>query len=89
MQDGNDFIRISIKDDGAGIGEEDRGKIFEPTFSTKEKGTGLGLTIVEKIILEHHGKIYLNSTTGKGSEFIVELPVIQEGEFQDGEDTHS
>jgi two-component system nitrogen regulation sensor histidine kinase NtrY len=89
VQDGNDFIRISIKDDGAGIGEEDRGKIFEPTFSTKEKGTGLGLTIVEKIILEHHGKIYLNSTPGKGSEFIVELPVIQEGVFRDGEDTHS
>ncbi len=89
VKDGNDFIRISIKDDGAGIGEEDRGKIFEPTFSTKEKGTGLGLTIVEKIILEHHGKIYLNLTRGKGSEFIVELPVIQEGEFQDGEDTHS
>jgi two-component system nitrogen regulation sensor histidine kinase NtrY len=81
VQDGNDFIRISIKDDGAGISEEDRGRIFEPTFSTKEKGTGLGLTIVEKIILEHHGKIYLNSTPGKGSEFIVELPVIQEGVF--------
>jgi two-component system nitrogen regulation sensor histidine kinase NtrY len=89
VQNGNDFIRISIRDDGAGISEEDRGRIFEPTFSTKEKGTGLGLTIVEKIILEHHGKIYLNSARGKGSEFIVELPVIQEGVFRDGEDTHS
>lgn len=89
MRDDSDFIRISIKDDGVGIREEDREKIFEPTFSTKEKGTGLGLTIVEKIILEHHGKVYLNSTPDKGSEFIVELPVMQEGVLQNGEDTHS
>jgi two-component system nitrogen regulation sensor histidine kinase NtrY len=89
MRDDNDFIKISIKDDGVGINEEDREKIFEPTFSTKEKGTGLGLTIVEKIILEHHGKVYVNSTPDKGSEFIVELPVMQEGVLQNGEDTHS
>ncbi len=89
MRDDNDFIKISIKDDGVGIREEDREKIFEPTFSTKEKGTGLGLTIVEKIILEHHGKVYVNSTPDKGSEFIVELPVMQEGVFQNGKDTHS
>ena len=85
----SDVIRISIRDDGVGIREEDREKIFEPTFSTKEKGTGLGLTIVEKIILEHHGKVYLNSTPDKGSEFIVELPVVQEGVLENGEDTRS
>ena len=85
----SDVIRISIRDDGVGIREEDREKIFEPTFSTKEKGTGLGLTIVEKIILEHHGKVYLNSTPDKGSELIVELPVVQEGVLENGEDTRS
>lgn len=69
------LVRISIKDDGAGIKEEHLPKIFEPTFSSKEHGTGLGLAIVEKIIFEHRGRIRCNSRPGEGAEFIIELPV--------------
>lgn len=69
------LVRISIKDDGAGIKEEHLPKIFEPTFSSKEHGTGLGLAIVEKIIFEHRGRIRCNSRPNEGAEFIIELPV--------------
>ncbi len=70
----NRLARIMIRDQGTGIRQEDLANIFEPTFSTKEDGTGLGLTIVEKIIIEHGGRIYCESEFGKGSEFIIELP---------------
>ena len=81
--EGEEIIRITIKDDGTGIREEDLPHIFDPTFSTKESGTGLGLTIVEKIILEHKGRIFCHSRYGTGTEFIIELPVI-ENEESDG-----
>jgi signal transduction histidine kinase len=74
------LVRISIKDDGAGIREEDLPKIFDPTFSSKEHGTGLGLAIVEKIVFEHKGRIRCNSKPHQGAEFIIELPVsVTEG----------
>lgn len=69
-------VIITIRDDGMGISEEDLDKIFEPTYSTKPAGTGLGLTIVEKIVLEHQGKISCRSKQGKGTEFIIELPIF-------------
>ena len=86
--EGEEIVRITIKDDGTGIREEDLPLIFEPTFSTKESGTGLGLTIVEKIILEHKGRIFCHSRYGAGTEFIIELPVI-ESEEADGENPDS
>ena len=81
------IIRISIKDDGPGIKEEDLEKIFDPSFSTKTTGTGLGLAIVEKIILEHNGRITCNSKIGDGAEFVIDLPVIVEE--QSGKNTVS
>ncbi|TAL30951.1 MAG: HAMP domain-containing protein [Spirochaetes bacterium] len=66
---------VSVRDDGPGIKPGDLEKIFEPTFSTKAHGTGLGLTIVEKIILEHRGKVTCRSKTGAGTEFVFELPI--------------
>ena len=73
-------MRVTIRDDGQGIKPEDIDKIFDPTFSTKEHGTGIGLAIVEKIILEHHGSIRVRSKPGEGTEFSIELPVAERGD---------
>ena len=70
-------VRISFTDTGTGIPEENISKIFEPYFTTRENGTGLGLTVVFKIIKEHHGEINVKSQKGQGSVFIISLPVLQ------------
>ncbi len=72
-----DQIEISIRDTGQGIREEDMKNLFEPFFSTKEvgKGTGLGLSISYGIVQRHKGKIDVQSEVGKGSAFIIKLPV--------------
>jgi signal transduction histidine kinase len=66
---------IRISDDGPGISKNVCSKIFQPFFSTKEEGTGLGLSITSRIIHEHGGKIKVNSYEGKGTTFIIKLPV--------------
>ena len=78
----NTYIRdrkvcVSIKDTGEGIKPENIEKIFSPGFTTKGVGvgTGLGLAIVYNIIEKHNAKISVNSKYGKGSEFIIELPI--------------
>ncbi len=75
----NGSIRISIKDAGGGIPEDIQSKIFEPFFTTKEvgHGTGLGLSICHSIIEKHNGSIDVKSEVGKGSEFVIVLPVKQ------------
>jgi signal transduction histidine kinase len=70
-------LRISIQDTGTGIPEENLSKIFEPYFTTKETGSGLGLTLVFKIIREHQGEITVKSKEGEGSCFIITLPIFQ------------
>ncbi|HCC36402.1 MAG TPA: PAS domain-containing sensor histidine kinase [Treponema sp.] len=70
-------VKISVIDDGLGISAENISKIFEPYFTTKDTGTGLGLTIVFKIIREHRGEINVQSRAGKGSSFTITLPAIQ------------
>jgi len=70
-------IRISLCDTGIGISKEDLAKIFEPYFTTRETGTGLGLTQVYKIIREHQGEITVDSSPGTGAEFRIILPVPQ------------
>jgi signal transduction histidine kinase len=77
----NDFSAIiRIADTGAGISEENMKKIFEPFFTTKPvgQGTGLGLTIVYKIIQKHNGTIRVKSKEGEGTEFEVKIPLRQE-----------
>ncbi len=76
---GENDVRISIADDGPGIAEENLEKIFLPFFSTKEKkiNTGLGLSICYNIIKNHHGKIDVKSNLGRGTEFIISLPILQ------------
>lgn len=68
-------VKISIEDNGCGIAPENIDKIFNPFYTTKENGTGLGLTVVYQLVERWKGKIYVNSTVGKGSVFTIELPV--------------
>jgi signal transduction histidine kinase len=72
------FIRVSIKDDGVGIPVDKHDKIFDPFFTTRPvgKGTGLGLSISYSIIQRHKGKLFFNTEIGKGTEFIIELPLL-------------
>lgn len=70
-----DFETIRIEDNGTGIDEESLSKIFEPYFTTKASGTGLGLTVVYKVIKEHRGDIFVTSEQGKGTVFTIKLPV--------------
>lgn len=72
-----DTVVLIIKDDGEGIEEENINKVFEPYFTTKEFGSGLGLTLVYKIIKEHDGEIQLKSRVGLGTSFIIKLPIPQ------------
>jgi signal transduction histidine kinase len=71
-----DKITISIKDNGSGMNEETKNRLFEPFYTTKPVGvgTGLGLSISYGIIEKHHGNISLKSELGEGTEFIIELP---------------
>lgn len=76
----NERIFIRIKDTGKGMAEDVKNRIFEPFFTTKDvgQGTGLGLSISYGIIEKHNGSIRVESEPGKGSEFIIELPVNQD-----------
>jgi PAS domain S-box-containing protein len=69
------FMEIDISDTGEGIPKENLDKIFEPIFSTKAHGTGLGLCVCQSIIEMHKGKIKIESEPEKGTRFIVQLPI--------------
>jgi signal transduction histidine kinase len=70
---------ITITDDGSGMDIDVQKKIFEPFFTTKEvgKGTGLGLSISYAIVKQHHGDITVHSQAGKGTSFVIKLPILQ------------
>jgi signal transduction histidine kinase len=70
-----DYVRLIISDTGIGISQEDLDKIFEPYFTTKEYGSGLGLTTVFKIVKEHRADISVDSEPGKGASFIISFPI--------------
>jgi two-component system nitrogen regulation sensor histidine kinase NtrY len=72
---GANRIFISIEDGGPGIGEEDSDRLFQPYFSTKKDGTGLGLVITDKIIVEHGGSIRVRENSPRGCVFTIELPI--------------
>jgi signal transduction histidine kinase len=71
---GRQCIEIIFKDSGSGIDDFHLSKIFQPFYSTKEKGAGMGLAICERIIHNHGGEINVVSEPGKGSQFIISLP---------------
>ncbi|MBC7315032.1 MAG: GHKL domain-containing protein [Chloroflexi bacterium] len=68
------WICFSIRDTGEGIRPEDLPRIFEPLFTTRAKGIGLGLSIVKLLVDAHHGEIEVSSQVGQGTEFIVKIP---------------
>jgi two-component system nitrogen regulation sensor histidine kinase NtrY len=68
-------LYINIEDDGPGINEEDKEKLFLPYFSTKKHGTGLGLVIADRVIAEHGGSIRVRDNTPHGCVFVIELPI--------------
>ncbi len=71
----NDNLEIEIRDNGSGIKRNNLNRIFEPFFSSKDSGTGLGLSVVQGIVNEHSGNILASSAAGKGTAFIVSLPL--------------
>lgn len=75
----DDAVVITTTDTGVGIPETLRQKIFEPLFTTKNNGSGLGLTVSSTIIHEHGGEISVDSEEGRGSKFTVTLPRIKDG----------
>ena len=70
------YIKISIKDEGIGIESENLFKIFEPYFTTKKNGHGLGLSVTHSIIKNHNGHIKVKSKRDKGTEFTIFLPAL-------------
>jgi signal transduction histidine kinase len=68
-------IELAITDSGPGIAAEHIAKIFDPFFSTKEHGTGLGLALTQQIVVEHGGTIVVDSAPGSGTTFRVQLPI--------------
>jgi signal transduction histidine kinase len=70
-------IDILALDTGIGISEANLSKIFEPYFTTKETGSGLGLTLVFKIVRDHRGEITVKSKEGEGTCFKITLPIPQ------------
>ena len=69
------IVRLEVSDNGCGIPDEDKRRLFEPYYSTKKSGTGLGLTIVNAIVAEHYGYIRVRDNEPKGTTFLIELPV--------------
>jgi two-component system nitrogen regulation sensor histidine kinase NtrY len=70
-----DMVSIEVVDNGRGLRAGDKDRLFEPYFSTKPGGTGLGLTIVNTIVADHNGFIRVKDNEGGGARFIIELPV--------------
>ena len=70
------MIAIAVQDSGVGIPPENMGKLFEPLFTTKTKGIGLGLAVSQKLAEANGGRIEASSELGKGSTFTVYLPVF-------------
>jgi len=72
----DNFVRVSISDNGEGISKEKGEKLFQPYFTTKSSGTGLGLAMCKDIIEQFGGKIWYESTVNEGTTFHIDLPVI-------------
>ena len=73
-----DFVKISIRDNGSGIPEDVIERIFDPYFTTKKEGSGLGLSITHSIISNHGGHIKVESSPGVGTSFIFYLPAVKQ-----------
>ena len=74
-----EYVKLTIADQGIGIANEYLDKIFDPYFTTKQKGSGLGLATAYSIIKKHSGYIKVESQIGAGTTFHIYLPAIEEG----------
>ncbi len=74
---GEQFIEISVEDNGVGIAKEDQSKVLTPFFTTRSSGTGLGLAVVKSIAKAHNGEVWFDSIQGEGSTFVLRLPLYQ------------
>jgi signal transduction histidine kinase len=74
-KNGSSFVRVEVKDTGSGIDPGNLHNIFNPFYSTKESGLGLGLPLVHKVITTHRGQIEVDNSPGEGVTFIITLPV--------------
>ena len=77
------FLLLDIEDTGEGIPKDKIHQIFSPYYTTKARGTGLGLSLVQKIVEAHDGEIEVASTVGKGTRFTVRLPYFALEEDED------
>lgn len=75
----NDYVQVAVRDNGSGIAEEDLTRIFDPFFSKKQTGLGLGLSISRTIIQDHGGHIWAKNNPDKGTTFFFDLPVMGKG----------
>jgi signal transduction histidine kinase len=73
----NGTVEVIISDTGPGISEEDLNRIFNPYFTTKKLGIGLGLAITKKIVEEHRGRISVRSRPKEGTDVVISLPVAR------------
>jgi signal transduction histidine kinase len=69
------FVSLTVADTGIGISEEVKSKLFTPMYTTKAKGQGLGLAVVKRLVEAQGGNIYFESEIGKGTKFIIKLPL--------------
>jgi signal transduction histidine kinase len=72
----NGQVLIAVSDSGPGIAREEQARVFEPFYSRKPGGTGLGLTIAQRIIAAHGGRIDVESVPGRGTRFTIALPIV-------------
>ena len=82
------FIHFTVSDTGQGIAAEDLPHIFEPLFSTKKSGTGLGLSVVFQIVAAHGGHISVDSVPGEGSTFHMFIPAVDHGLREEPDQRH-
>jgi signal transduction histidine kinase len=77
--DGERFCRVAVVDNGPGIAPEDRARLFEPFFSRKPNGTGLGLATSRRLVEAHGGRLEVEEAPGGGAAFVLHLPAARGG----------
>jgi len=85
---GEPYIQVEFTDNGKGIPKEYLEEIFNPFFTTKDKGSGLGLSITNQIVQDHHGYIVVESELDKGTTFFVNLPIDQQNHEKGTDEEH-